>query len=64
MDDTMTFALLRSDEGSTETIEVSFDHGDMDIHDVFKKFGAFLISASYAPETIQDGADNFDIEAP
>ena len=61
--ESMTFTLHRYDEGSSESIEVRFDHGDMDIHDVFKRFGAFLISVSYAPESIQDGANQFDIEA-
>lgn len=62
MDDRMTFCLNRSDETSEESIELTFDHSDMDIHDVLKKFAQFLISASYAPEAVQLGVDYFDIE--
>jgi len=62
MEDILTFTLTRVDEGKRERIEVVLDHGDMDIHDVFKAFGEFLISVSYAPEAIQKGADEFDIE--
>lgn len=63
MEDTMLFTLVRQEENSSEEIELRFNHGDMDIHDVMKKIGHFLLSVGYAPESIQSGMNEFDIEA-
>lgn len=60
--DTMTFSLIRESLGCTESIRLTFDHSDMDIHQVVQRFAHFLMSVQYAPESIQKGFDDFDIE--
>lgn len=59
---TMTLILQRTDKGEDETIRFTKDVTDCDIHDMFKKFSDFLLAMTFSPESIQNGADEFDIE--
>lgn len=63
MQERVEFICQRDEEGEYERIEVSFDSTKEDINDLFKRFGNFLIAMSYSPETVQHGADEFNVEA-
>jgi hypothetical protein len=63
MQDTLTFSLIRTCKNDSESIDLRFDHSDMDIHDVLRKIAHFLLSVQYHPDSIRQGFAEFDMDS-